>query len=220
VPTRYRIVLRRGEDGPDEVCAGEISDEDWRLLTQFRDFAEELRSAEWVRQGLDSRYSIATEPGRGLVATVPKQPSDTALRELLHLLRPFVLQNEATYFPKVSGRLWKYLDHPHLQKLLAHSRAVFSGDEMRRYFKISAHQLDINDERTLSLWLNAFEYHRNPDKREEFLRLHGGPPDELTLTVFRDMLASKAEAVFWLADLITVIDRAPSNSADRDATNR
>jgi hypothetical protein len=220
MPTRYRIVLRRGDDGPDEICAGEISDEDWRLFTAFRDFAEELRSAEWVRQGLDSRYSIHSEAGRGLVADVPKRPSDTALRELLHLIRPFVLQNEETHFPKVSARLWKYLNHPHLQQLLAHWRAVFSGEEMRRYFKITAHQLDINNDRALALWLNAFEYHRDADKREEFLRLHGGPPDELTLTVFRDMLASKAEAVFWLAELITAIERAPSNSGNRDATHR
>jgi hypothetical protein len=220
MPIRYRIVLRRSDDGPDEVCTGEISDEDWRLFTTFRDFAEELRSAEWVRQGLDSRYSIGTEPGRGVVATVPKRPSDTALRELLHLIRPFVLKKEDTHFPKVSGRLWKYFNHPHLQNLLAHWRSVFSGEEMRRYFTITVHQLDISDDRTLSLWLNAFEYHRDAEKREEFLQLHGGPPDELTLSVFRDMVASKAEAVFWLADLITAIDPPPSNSATRDATNR
>src|SRR4030095_12918588 len=196
MPTPYRILLRRGDDGPDEVCAGEISDEDWRLFTAFRDFAEELRSAEWARQRLDSRYSIRTEAERGLVADVPQRPSDTALRELLHLVRPCVLRNEETHFPRVSGRLWKYLNHPHLQQLLAHWRAVFSGEEMRRYFTISAHQLEINNDHTLSLWLNAFEYHRDAEKREEFLRLHGGPTNELTLTVFRDMLASKAEAVF------------------------
>ena len=144
------------------------------MFTTFLDFADELGSAEWARQGLDSRYSIGTEPGRELVAKVPKRLSDTALRELLHLIRPFVLQNEDTHFPKVSGRLWTYLNHPHLQKLLAHWRSVFSGDEMCCYFKITAHQLDINNDRTLALWLNVFEYYRDTEKREEFLQLHGG----------------------------------------------
>jgi hypothetical protein len=211
VPVPFKVLLIRQTDDGQEVCAGEISDDDWRLFTAFRDYAVGLESAEWVRAGLDSHYSASQASDGVMKIDAPNKPSDTAVRELLHLMRPFLLQNEATWYPKINGRLYAYLDHPYLRKELATGRRIFDHGSFHLYGQITINDLPLHDERTFSLWLNAFEYHRDPKKRAELTSAFRGPPDDFALAVFRSILADRAAEVMKVAAMITSIENARSS---------
>ena len=119
MPLPFSITLRKKSDQSAEVCAGEISDADWDLIEAFRKEAIRLRTSEWIKAGLDDDYTLESDSTGRAVVNVANPPSDAAVRELLHLLRPFVLQNERTFFPRVTGRLWVNFTHEYLRTILA-----------------------------------------------------------------------------------------------------
>lgn len=202
MPVPFKIRLTRQSDGVEEICQGQISGKDWQLFRTFRDFAMELRATEWVRSGLDSHYTAGSDESGFLKVEAPNRAPDSAVRELLHVIRPFVLKGEPTWYPAVNSRLRRYLDHPHLRALLATSRRVFDNGHFHLYGQISINDLPLHDEHTFSLWLNAFEYHRDQEKQAILAAAFNGPPDELALAVFRSILADRAaESCGWPTSL-------------------
>jgi hypothetical protein len=204
----------------EQVCEGLIPDEDWDRLIAFRDHATELQSSEWVKAGLDKDYSVRSDAAGRPIVDVPGRPTDAAVRELLLLLRPFVLQKEATSFLRVLGVLRRYLKHPAFDTLFERHRRVFLKGEFGLYGEISVggpgvnplsdEMLVLNDSDTLDLWLNAFVYHRDADKRKELLRHMGRKDDELSLAALRALIADKAWMVLWLADFINDMANSPT----------
>lgn len=197
---KFTILLTHKATGAQEVCEGTIADVDRELFALFHTYASELREAVWVRDGLDAEYSLDARADGVPVVTVPNRPTDTAVRELLMLLRPFLLNDEATYFPKVTARLREYLTHPYLRAHLDRHRKGFADGYGRAFFTLSVNDVAINDQRTFDWWLNAFHYHRDPQKRAKLLAVVRDDVDELTLAVFRSMIADKALAILTIDD--------------------
>lgn len=232
MPLPFSITLRKKSDQSAEVCAGEIGDEDWDLVEAFRKEAARLRTSEWIKSGLDDDYTLESDSTGRTAVKLPNPPSDAAVRELLHLLRPFVLQNERTFFPKVTGRLWRYFAHDYIRTILAQHRDGFNDGYDRAYFELSVSStiegatgqngndnFVINDAEAFSLWLNAFEYHRDERKRKQLIEKLGAEPDDLTLAQFRRMIADKARAVLHVASFLDSIVTAPSaRGAKKEST--
>jgi hypothetical protein len=230
VPLPFRIILRKKSDQSAEVCAGEMSDEDWDLVEAFRKEAARLRTCEWIEAGLDDDYTVETDSRGSMVVNVANPPSDAAVRELLHVLRRFVLQSERTFFPTVTGRLWGYFAHEYLRGILAQHRDGFKHGYDRAYFELSvsatiegatgqkrADNFVINDAEAFNLWINAFEYHRDESKRNQLIKKLGAEPDDLTLAQFRRMIADKARAVLHVANFLDGTAAAPSARGAREA---
>lgn len=234
MPLPFRITLRKESGEQEEKCSGEINDEDWDLIESFRREAAKLRTAEWVVAGLDDNYTVQGDSSGNMVVTMPNRPPDSAVRELLHLLRPFALNNEATFFPKVTGKLWRYFTHPYLQRLLAEHRDGFDHGYGRAYFQLSVsttppeggvdedqeNDFVINDKRAFDMWVNAFEYHRDEKKRKRLIEKLGAEPNDLTLANFRSMIADKARAVLHVASFLDDLVAAPSAAGARRAARQ
>jgi hypothetical protein len=224
MPLPFRVVLTKKSDQSEEVCAGEISDADWATLETFRLEAAKLRTGAWVANGLDTNYTISGDGSGKIIVDWPNRPSDAVVREHLHLLRPFVLQkNNPTHFPKILNILRRYFTHPHLQNLLAEHRDGFRHGYGRAYFQLSVSAtlegasgqnsddyFLINDERAFDLWVNAFEYHRDQDKRKQLTEKLGTEPDEMTVTTFQNILADKATAVLHVASFLDDLASSPT----------
>ena len=211
MPVPFRIRLIRASDGVEETCSGEIPDADWRLLTTFWTYAKDLESAEWVQAGLDADYSIQPGENGESQILVRHKPSDAAVSQLLHRMRPFLLQNEDTFYTRVNKTLARHLTHKWLRDWLAIGRRIFDHGQFRVYGQITVNDLPLHDERTFGLWLNAFEYHRDQAKRAQLIESMGGPPDDFVLAIFRAILADRATEVLRLATMIDKIERAPAN---------
>jgi hypothetical protein len=230
MPIPFRFRLTKPDSTAEEICEGAIPDEDWAIAVEFREYALELESAEWVKSGLDAGYDVKFSADSGTVVEVPKPPTDTAVREVLLLLRPFILDDEPTSFLRVLGILRRYMSHPALKQLFEQRRRIFLKGQLGLYGEISISgpgadplgdgALVLNDTKTLNLWLNAFVYHRDADKREALLSHFGSKDDELVHATLRALIADKTQAVIWLATFIdqlansATVRRAPSQRAD------
>lgn len=220
-PLPYRIRITNTQTGQKEVLSGCIPADDWQRMDAFRTEAVNLKGADWNRAGLDTRYEVRPEAGRTVIAW-PGRPSDSQVADLLHRLRPFVLQSEELYFPKVTGRMWRYFTHPAIRDELELHRSGFEDGYGRAYYQVSiaptledalSHGgLILNDAHTFHLWVNAFEYHRDTAKREELLSALGGQLDDLTRTTFIHMAADKARAILHVARFL---DQLASSATDQ-----
>jgi len=158
---------------------------------------------------LDTHFSI---DGQGSETKVEfrNRPSRAFVRELLHTLRPFLLKNEATYYPKMNRMVRRYFDHPYLRVQLDMAKRIYQHGKFRLYGQIGAGPLPLFDAETYSLWLNAFEYHRDNDMREHFVRALGGEPDDLALAVFYSITADRTQVILQLSRIVRDLGNAPS----------
>ena len=233
MPVHFKTVLHHGNPDDGTVLSGELSEQKWELLTRFRDEVARLRSCRWVKDGVPSRFKINVNPADGMKLEMPGKPDETAVVEVLHCLRPFVLENEDTHFLKAVKALQSGVRDKRFKASLKPYRDRFTGDDQKDLVRLyelgvdsslidpaqpfedmlkeySDKHLQLNTEKALKLWLNAFEYHRDEDKRKEFETRTGGEPDELALAVFRSLIAGKVEAVIKFANLLESVAKAPS----------
>ena len=74
--------------------------------------------------------------------------------------------------------------------------------------RVVSHGTLINSTETLDLWLNAYEYHRDDEKRVEFEALHDGNlPMEYSRALFIHILLDRARAVVDLGNAFYALQR-------------
>ena len=238
MPVRFVMVLFLVSGKTYEV-PGSIPDSDWELLVRFRDESLRLKSCKWVVHGLQHNVKIKWNRTDGMEVVTPGRPDASAFAEALHRLRPFILDREPLFYHKAAGVLCRSVDDGNFQGTMRRLADRFSGKDLSDQIKLFSAGIDrsqippgqsldqmlrqfgssflqLNSPKALDLWLNAFEFHRDQEKRDEFIRRSGGEPGELALAVFRSMMAGKAEAVLWLAGLVTDIEKGPSTRRTTD----
>jgi hypothetical protein len=212
MPTPFKLRLENTRTGEVAELAGAIDDAHWKILKRFTEFAAELDEAQYVKLQMPLRFAITWNHETGFEKPTDLPPAQQ-VREFLHLLRPFLLEDEPTNFLKVCNIFAKYFDHPLFRQNLKELRRSFQGKRSQSYFTISSDDLVLNSEEALKLWLNAFEYHRDEHKRERLNAVHQAMPLEISKALFIDLLRYKVEAIWWVAAFIKRIETAPTNQA-------
>ena len=139
----------------------------------------------------------------GFSYSVDLPPNDQVLA-LMHRLGPFVLKNEPTYFYKICNILGKQIKDEDFRKYLESVKNLFSGQNFRNIAVLRSNDIIINSEDTLKIWLNAYEYHRDPDKRVELEMLHKIVPIEASRAIFIMMLYDMSRAIFIISNMIKI----------------
>jgi hypothetical protein len=184
--------------------SGTIEDSEWELLNLFTQYAEELFTSNWAKNGFPASMNIHWEQGSN--AQVDTQlPLWDDVEVFLHRLRPFILQNEETNFYRITNYLYKLIDQPFLRSFIADQREYYSGKMMQNTIKISSNDVLINSEKVLLDWLNAYEYHRDSQKKVFIDELHQMFPLEASKVLFLQQLSDKAAAIHNMTGFIRVI---------------
>jgi hypothetical protein len=212
MPVRFTIPCINA-DATTETAAGELSDADVEVLSEFVAHAERLRQTEFVRGGGGAGLHLEWKKGQPLKAApeLPERPSHV---EFIHEMRPFVLQDEATYYYKVAGILGRSTDNPCFRQTLRAASDQFSGRRMNEAVRISAGDRDLTSDAFLRDWLNAYEYHRERAKRREIEALHAAVPLAATEAIMLMLLVSKANAVMYLSRLAEACIQGGFQEAD------
>lgn len=200
MPQPYKITLQTGAGESPEVCEGEIPDEDWRLLLQFADEADSLLSADLLTEGLDIKYRVQWREGE--VEFSGETPSEDEFALLLHRLRPFILQKEASNFLRMCNLLKKNVPSEKYRGLIDRFKGLFLGHDMVNALQVKSHGVVLNSEAVFQQWINAYEYHRDADKRGALEDLHDCFPLESTKVFMISLAIDKANAVAAIRDLI------------------
>lgn len=148
--------------------------------------------------------------------TVDALPPKHEVRELAHLLRPFILEGETTFFYKILRVVHERLQHPRLEVMYRAWSRRFNAKDSQEVIRITAGDLLINSDRALNIWLNAYHYHREHEKRELLNQLHEDISFEASEAIFVDQLLGKAAAILLMASLIDQIAAARNRYESTD----
>lgn len=116
------------DDKKGETITGSFEDADLALLLQHCASLVRLRETAWLQNGLSPMTGLSwTSTGMAFTG----QPySNTELHELLHVLRPVLLANEAAFYENVSGLLRRRFKNKSLSKHLKAIRLILEQGEL------------------------------------------------------------------------------------------
>jgi hypothetical protein len=186
-----------------EFC-GTIEDSDWETLEQFTYYAEDLLKSNWSKNGFPATLNIHWEK-ESSTQVITHLPLWDDVEVFLHRLRPFILQNEQTNFYRIMNYLYQLIDQPQLRSFISEQREIYSGKMMQSFVKISSNDVLVNSEKVLLDWLNAYEYHRDPQKKAFIEDLHQMFPLEASKVIFLHLLSDKAAAIYNITGFIRVL---------------
>lgn len=198
----------------------EFPPDEWRTLTLFVSRADELARTTLLSTPSGINFSLHVDAD-GVMTFIPRQmPHPDHFRALLHLMRAFVLQGEATHFGKIRNILRRRLDHPAFDAYLERQKQIFDGARCQA-FGIMSDGTMLNSSKMLDVWLNGYEYHGDEEKRQRFEDLHGDVlSKELTEALFVAMMLDRARVVIELRNAIQALRHgltASSLPGDSDA---
>jgi hypothetical protein len=199
VPQPYSLTIKNNRTGETISLAGEFADADWLYLLDFLGEADRLRKTRMIAQGMEVDYEFSWnhETGQQHKATLPPEDDVAAF---LHRLRPFVLQQEPFFLPKVMNLLRKTVDNKKFNSILNVQTDRFFG--RFKGLTIATDTLDLTSDDTVLKWLNALEYHRDADKQKELREAASAIPAESQRAIFLAAMVSKAGTVLTLAEMI------------------
>src|SRR5258708_6374383 len=98
---------------------------------------------------------VADEKGTTVNAPLP---ADKDLIELLHRLRPFILNDEPASFNRVAGVLGRKLTQQPIRDVLGAERRYYDGRAWQKQGTIRTGETTVNSDEIVMKWLNAYEY--------------------------------------------------------------
>lgn len=198
---KTEIRIRREGESAEEVIPVHFDDSGWELLERFVENVERLETAEMIQQRRNVNLNISFDDAAGLTTSV-SLPPDREIREFLHLLRPIILEKEPASFIRTVSLLGKRLEDAHCRAFLSRVRQRFNSRLAQDLVRFEWKDTVLNSEATLRLWLNAYEYHNDAEKRERLDELHRIFPLEASRALFLSLLIEKAQASQMVAVFI------------------
>ncbi len=207
--TEVEVVARlRTREGEEIAYPCRFTSDDWTLLGEFATEAEALSHIRTLPQRGTSVKLSVTMDDNGVRYQSTGLPDPDDFRACLHLMRPFVLERERTFFSRIRNILARRLNQPAFQRYLDRQKEIFDG--ARQLMVVMSNGTQVNSTATLDrLWLNAYHYHRDKEKRATFEALH----DDLTLprefsdALFQDIMMERARAVLDVGNAIYSMQR-------------
>jgi len=119
-------------------------------------------------------------------------------------MRPFVLEREDTSFYRVRNLLAQYLTSPAVTGYLDGLRDSYRGKGIPFQVEVAskAGVSVLNSESAVLKWLNAFEYHQDPDKQTELRAMYEVFPEPSARALFLYTLLQSAAAVARIGAMI------------------
>ncbi|MBL0890855.1 MAG: hypothetical protein IBJ19_09595 [Gemmatimonadaceae bacterium] len=212
MPKLFRATVIVAADHSREIVEGEFTDAEWRRLASFPQFESELSETEYVRAGMPLDTEVSWSAAGGW--DQPILPDPPIVRDFLMMLRPFLLKNEPTNFYDILNIISRRYESAPLRTNLRLLKDSYSGKLDRSRSVMSLSDLVINADDGINSWLNAFEYHRDVDKRALFGEAAQNVPLEVLKVFFIDLLRAKVIAIQWLAMFL----RCSAASPEQDHT--
>ena len=179
-----------------------------RRLNAYRSYFEELLAVRIVQNGIPCSVTLNYEENGGTKITTELPPDEDVVVLLLRL-RPLILNDEHASFNRITGILGKHIQEPLVRAALKLQREIFDGRSMQQKIIVTSHvgnnEIIINSEKALSVWLNAYEYHRDQNKKREIDQYHQLLPLAHSKAFFLMLLSDKVRAIVSIARFVDII---------------
>lgn len=180
---------------------GSFQNGEFKKLRQFVAQVKRIRDSSLLQRGMPSISNIKFESKTGITLKC-EEYTNAELYELLHVLRPVLLDDEASSFHRVTSLIGQRTKDETLQGYLKIQRKVFTHGELSLMLQISIDDQPIFHDSTIKLWLNGTQYHTDGEKAKSWAKLENTLTEEGARALVMAQLHSKVTAVFNI-DYIT-----------------
>ena len=186
-----------------------FSESDLRILDRFLEYID-----EWHNQGID-HSKLSTRMTMNYVKDGQSYfestlPDPTTFSAYAIALRPFIHQNEPTYFHKIKGILGRACESKQFRRLLKEIDNLYNSRNADLKISLRAGQDEYDQEKVFQIWLNSYVYHRDEDKRQLLESFNGGLPENARKAYFTMLFAEKGKAIGAFACIVRfVLDNDP-----------
>ncbi len=199
-----RLSVKDDEDKLVESIDAVFEDSDLTILQNFSNLLARVRVTTLLTRGMPAIGNINTNRSTGLTFTCSPY-SDSELHELLHVLRPVILEKEPASFKKVSALINRRFKNKNLSNYLKVQRQLFEDGELAFYMQIRIEDKPLFHESLLHLWLNAEQYHTDPEKSSAWQQLKSSLEPENVRALVMNQLHGKVKALFNLEYIAKLI---------------
>ena len=203
---QFSIKLESDDNKFKEIVTFEMPPEGWARALRFLQATERLRSTRFVQDEMGGSISVTLSAERGL-SSCARDIDEDAVGNMLMKIRPFILQNDPDVnFHNIISLLSRYVAHSPLRGELKSFATVFrlQGMQFAEYFGALGRPPMTIDE--VMAWLNAVEYHPDPEKRRtvvQELGLFGRDRNGLPVALYA--VVEMLKAILALSDFIETL---------------
>lgn len=182
----------------------EFLEDELRVLDEFVREEQCLSSCAPIKQSLKIKLDISAVLGKQTQAKMSGVSIDD-MAIILHRLRPFILGNERTFYPKICKLIKRRIKNDFIHQTVNNHRDVFLG---KKSLGIVVH-LDngevVNREKQFQVWLNADHYHRGMNEKETIEQIRGNFPGDFVDSLFWMMIVQKINAIKGMSNNIQAL---------------
>ncbi|HUY33167.1 MAG TPA: hypothetical protein VMV69_10325 [Pirellulales bacterium] len=204
MPQIFDCRFRQGESSCIHAVRAEFPDDVWAGLMGFLKHAETLFNCRALNVHLHFTLCWDAEAGFSFSGELPH---DDNIATILHRMRPFVLQKEASYLPKMCKVLSRYITDAGFRELVKGIVDEFMGKGFQKQLKIDLNGSVLNTDDMVNKWLNAFEYHHAEDAKQALEVFRAVLPEAWQRAVFISMMLDKARQVGNTSIIVRWLDR-------------
>ena len=156
------LTLVNDDDGSSSEVKGDFLDEEIRVLQQYSNLVGRIRESNLVQRGVP-RIEKMSWTAAGTLFAAPDF-SNGELYELLHVLRPTILEREPASFQKVLALLGRKFKDQTFASHARYLRTLFEDGEYSMFMQITVADQKFFDKSLLGIWLNGTQYHTDAEK--------------------------------------------------------
>ena len=192
-----RLKLRGEEDQVLHEIVGEFTHDDLTLFEKYKEQVARVKESALYKRDLPSITNMEWRAGEGMKFTCGEY-TNAELYELLHVLRPLILEREPTSFAKVVGLLGRRFKDKNYAAHQRTLRKMFEDGELSMYMQITVGEQPILDSSLLHIWLNGTQYHGDAEKATAWEKLESSLSTQTARGVVITQLQSKVKALLFL----------------------
>jgi hypothetical protein len=192
------------DDNLAATISANFEREDIELLRQFSSLMVRVKETALLSRGFAGITNMKWEAGAGVVFTCASY-ANAELYELLHVLRPVMLEEERSSFHKtlaVLGRGFRDKTFAQHQKALRH---IFEEGELSSYMQISVNGQKLLHNSILRLWLNGTQYHSDHEKKKAWKKLEQSLSEDNARALAMELVHSRVKALLLLNQLVDLV---------------
>jgi len=192
------------EDNVAATISAEFETEDLDQLRKFFSLMSRVKETSLLARGFAGITNMKWADDAGMVFTCAPY-TNPELYELLHVLRPVMLEEESASFHKMLallGRRFKDKTFAQHQKALRH---IFEEGELSSYMQISVGGQKLLHNSILRLWLNGTQYHSDQEKQDAWKALEKSLTESNARALAIELVHSRVKALLLLDHIVGLV---------------
>lgn len=190
--------------GPGAKVVGEFSDSDLDQLRAFSAQMERVEASALVSRGFSGITNMKWGAGSGMDFTAGEY-SNAELYELLHVLRPVMLERERTSFYKALALLSRRFADKGFSEYVAYLRHVFEEGVLSGYMQIEVNGQKLLHHSVLKLWLNGVQYHTDEEKAEAWRHLESALSESNARALTIELIHSRVKVLLLFNTIVGIV---------------